>query len=118
MVESGHEASERQAFREASHCTDFLVPQVLNAEVKDLQDRVRLSVSSGLQCACMHWPKELSRMSHESDELHAMLGAFVAKRLMYWLEVLSLIGALRVVEKIALVERWLSKVSPEVNIGI
>ncbi|KAG8876913.1 hypothetical protein FRB97_003832 [Tulasnella sp. 331] len=90
-----------------------LDPSKLNTDVQDLSDRLRLRVSSGLQYACAHWPEQVSRAPHESDELHSLFAAFVMKRLMYWLEVLSLTGALtemeQVIAKIELVEAWILK---------
>ncbi|KAG9024203.1 hypothetical protein FRB95_011956 [Tulasnella sp. JGI-2019a] len=77
----------------------------VTAEVKDL---VRRHISSALQYSCENWAIYVSRASPECDNVCASVDMFVRNRLLYWLEVLSLLGMTnKVVGLVELVEVWL-----------
>ncbi|KAG9023829.1 hypothetical protein FRB95_012411 [Tulasnella sp. JGI-2019a] len=77
----------------------------VTAEVKDL---VRRHISSALQYSCENWAIYVSRASPEWDDVYASVEMFVRNRLLYWLEVLSLLGMTKkLVGLVELVEAWL-----------
>ncbi|KAG8993500.1 hypothetical protein FRB93_001957 [Tulasnella sp. JGI-2019a] len=77
----------------------------VNPEVKDL---VRRHISSGMQYACENWTTHVSCAPHECVDLNASIDTFVRTRLLYWIEVLSLLGKMeKVVKLVELVEVWL-----------
>jgi NACHT domain len=67
---------------------------LLNAEIRDLDDRVQEQISDALQYSCMHWSGHLcSGPSPASRVVCDLLSAFLKRmQLLYWLEVLSLMG--------------------------
>jgi len=67
---------------------------VLNADIRDLDIRVQESIPDALQYSSMRWSNHLcSDSSPASREVCELLGTFLTgERLLYWLEVLSLVG--------------------------
>jgi hypothetical protein len=67
---------------------------LLNAEIRDLDDRVQEKISDALQYSCMHWSSHLCSDSlPASEHVCELLSTFLSgTRLLYWLEVLSLLG--------------------------
>jgi NACHT domain len=70
----------------------------LNAEVKDLDDRITACIPAHLQYACRHWATHLSEAlscaDSAEDDVCAALTLFSSLHLLHWLEVLSLTGRL------------------------
>ncbi|KAG9002787.1 hypothetical protein FRB93_011389 [Tulasnella sp. JGI-2019a] len=77
----------------------------LNSEVEDLQAQLRGTVPPYLRYACYHWSSHLALCKPESEakdepyeevtrQLARAVDTFVCARLLYWLEVLSLLGRL------------------------
>ncbi|KAG8987833.1 hypothetical protein FRB93_004389 [Tulasnella sp. JGI-2019a] len=75
----------------------------LNSEVKDLQVRLQSAVPPHLRYSCYHWASHLalSKSTGAAEagiqeavalELARALDTFVYKKLLYWLEALSLLG--------------------------
>jgi hypothetical protein len=66
---------------------------VLNADVQHLDDRVREKISDALQYSTMHWSSHLCSGSPPARKVSELLSTFfTGVQLLYWLEVLSLMG--------------------------
>jgi hypothetical protein len=67
---------------------------VLNSDIPNLDDRVQEKISDTLQYSSMHWSSHLcSGPSPASREVAEILSTFLTgTQLLYWLEVLSLMG--------------------------
>ena len=79
---------------------------VLNSEVDDLGERIEKHIDHALQYACRSWHK------HLFDTIPAqtlnILHTFLEKKFLFWLEVLSVLGAAReAVDAIGVVRKWL-----------
>ncbi|KAG9025303.1 hypothetical protein FRB95_010345 [Tulasnella sp. JGI-2019a] len=80
---------------------------VIKPEVKDLAKR---HISSALQYACENWATHVSRSPPEHNDVYVSIDMFVRTRLLYWVEVLSLLGMTEnVIKLVTLVEVWLEK---------
>jgi hypothetical protein len=79
---------------------DIRDPATANADVADLERRLRTSVSDALQYACCFWPVHLT--ASDTPDYDATLGyslvEFTQKHLFHWLEVLSLLQRLPMAE--------------------
>ena len=65
-----------------------------NADVEDLKDRVKRKISDGLQYSCLNWCGHLAAIRYQPngeaiERLKEFLGG---ERLLFWMEVLSLMG--------------------------
>ena len=82
---------------------------VTNAEVKDLQERTEQHINKALGYACRSWHKHISDVtSAQKLEIMTILHQFLEKKFLFWLEVLSVLGAVR--EAVSALERigkWL-----------
>jgi len=82
---------------------------VMNSEVDDLDERIERHLDLALQYACKSWHKHLvdentARMPVVISSLHH----FLEKKLLSWLEVLSVLGAAReAVDALEVAARWL-----------
>ncbi|KAG8991502.1 hypothetical protein FRB94_012459 [Tulasnella sp. JGI-2019a] len=80
---------------------------VLNSEIKDLSQQIRERISPTLQYACVHFAMHVHEATMGSSDVRNLVTIFAKKRLMYWLESLSLLGrAHEAVSMIALIEAW------------
>ena len=69
---------------------------VVNSEVFDLKERVEEYINPGLQYACRSWHKHLARtISAHMVRVTPVLHRFLEERFLFWLEVLSILGAVR-----------------------
>jgi hypothetical protein len=68
-----------------------------NSEIQDLNDRVEQRIPDTLQYSCMHWLDHLcSDVDQVDEKITRLLDDFFAEsRFLYWLEVLSLMGKVR-----------------------
>lgn len=66
-----------------------------NDEVKDLARRIEANISDALQYSCIYWASHLSRVQKATDsKLNSLLEEFFKDiRPLYWMEILSVIGA-------------------------
>ena len=84
---------------------------VANSDVGDLKERTERYINPALRYACLSWHTHLV----DSDTIPAhvptispTLHRFLETKLLFWLEVLSVIGAVRVaVEALQVVMDWL-----------
>jgi len=82
---------------------------VKNSEVDDLEERREKYISHALQYACKSWHKHLiySYTAH-TPRITSTLHHFLEKKFLCWLEVLSVLGAVRdAVDSLGVAARWL-----------
>ena len=82
---------------------------VKNSEVDDLEERKEQYISHALQYACKSWHKHLiyAYTAHTS-EITSTLNQFLKKKFLCWLEVLSVLGAVRdAVDALGVAAKWL-----------
>ena len=80
-----------------------------NSEVGDLQDRTEEHIGSALQYACRTWHKHFTNedMVHH-PKFTSALRHFLEKKFLFWLEVLSVLGATReAVVALGVAAKWL-----------
>lgn len=74
-------------------------PAVPNSDVKDLQEEIKSNFLPDIQYACRHWAPHLSRVARASatgdSEVMRALDQFLQKRLIWWIEAMSLLGGLK-----------------------
>ena len=82
---------------------------VANAEVKDLKQRVEQHIDGALEYACRSWHKHLKdTTSTQKLKITPVLHRFLEEKFLFWLEVLSILGAAReAVVALEMAERWL-----------
>ena len=82
---------------------------VMNSEVEDLHERKEQYLDSALQYACQSWHKHLVNQSTaHRQEITSALQYFLEKKFLLWLEVLSILGAVKnAVEALKIVTEWL-----------
>ena len=71
---------------------------VLNSEVDDLRERVEQYIDYGLQYACASWHKhlvDLHVVPAHMAKITSVLHCFLEEKLLFWLEVLSILGTVR-----------------------
>ena len=111
----------------AYSCLDLMVEQLSfnichlesshlpNSEVPDLQSRINRYIPSTLNYACRFWDDHLDLVAFDYD-VFAKLRSVFEKRLLYWLEVLSLIGNLSLATTALLtLKGWLAKAQSTVS---
>ena len=84
---------------------------VFNSEVEDLQTRIEDCVSVSLQYACQSWYNHLAVTQRDIIDVISRLHLFLEKKFLAWLEVVSVLGAVR--EAVVALEElmpWLQKV--------
>ncbi|KAF9783988.1 hypothetical protein BJ322DRAFT_1125496, partial [Thelephora terrestris] len=86
---------------------------VNNSEVHDLQERADKYISQALQYACRSWHKHLvNEPTANKNEITSALCCFLEKKFVFWLEVLSVLGAVRnAVDALKVVAEWSEEAS-------
>ncbi|EJC99720.1 WD40 repeat-like protein [Fomitiporia mediterranea MF3/22] len=89
---------------------------VYNKSVTDIEDRINEKLPLHLQYVCTYWVQHLVDASH-SRELLDELTAFARKRLLYWFEVIGLLGLVRGIASRALLDAaaWSEKCDPDIS---
>ena len=84
----------------------------LNSEVEDLPKRVEESgIHGALEYACRSWYKHLITTDHQTADVIAALHCFLEGKFTFWLEVLSVLGAVGdAVQALSITREWLNKV--------
>ena len=89
---------------------------VINSEVDDLKERVKRYVDQALEYACRSWHKHLPEtIPARKPDITSALHRFLERKLLFWLEVLSVLGAAReAVDALETVRKWLDvrRISP------
>ena len=82
---------------------------VRNSEVDDLKERREKYISHALQYACGSWHKHLTdNHTPHTPKITSTLHHFLEKKFLCWLEVLSILGAVRAaVDALETVKNWL-----------
>ena len=82
---------------------------VLNTEVKDLKQRTEKYINKALEYACRSWHKHLDNtISTQKPEITHVLQQFLEEKFLFWLEVLSVLGAAReAADALEKMEKWL-----------
>ena len=82
---------------------------VKNSEVEDSKERTEQYINQALQYACKSWHKHLvSEPTENGHELVSTLHHFLEKKFLCWLEVLSVLGAVRnAVDALQAATKWL-----------
>ena len=82
---------------------------VTNAEVKDLKQRTEQHIDEALEYACRSWHKHLDHTSSvQKQKITPILQQFLEEKFLFWLEVLSVLGATReAVDALERTEKWL-----------
>ena len=82
---------------------------VKNSEVDDLKERTEKYINHALQYACKSWHKHLVNNPVVSKhEITSALHHFLEKKFLFWLEVLSVLGAVRnAVDALKVAVKWL-----------
>ena len=82
---------------------------VINSEVEDLKERTRQYIDQGLEYACRSWHKHLVETTPAcKHNITLVLHQFLEKRFLFWLEVLSVLGATReAVDALEAAAKWL-----------
>ena len=65
-----------------------------NVDVDDLEQKVKDGISEPLQYSCLYWVTHLTAVNRAASSRH-LLDFFQSLLVLYWLEVLSLIGGLK-----------------------
>jgi hypothetical protein len=84
---------------------------LLDSEVNDLKDRV-CKISEVLQYSCQYWGQHLAQATDaKTDDLTSSLRGFLDERLLFWFEVMNLIGSRASCDPLLRdVSLWLGKV--------
>jgi len=81
---------------------------VLNSEVDDLKERTKKYIHRSLEYACRSWHKHVAAVPAPVPEITSVLHRFLERRFLFWLEVLSILGATReAVDSLEAAARWL-----------
>jgi len=82
---------------------------VTNSEVDDLQKRAKEYIEDGLQYACKSWHKHLRVAPSYVPEIKPVLHQFLEAKFLFWLEVLSILGATKeAVDALNAAVKWLN----------
>ena len=85
----------------------WLPDAVVNSEVNDLQERTDRYIDHALRYACKSWHKHLAGTA-PSHAIKTTLHQFLEKKFLFWLEVLSVLGAAReAVDALQATAKWL-----------
>jgi len=82
---------------------------IKNSEVDDLQERTDQCISHALRYACRSWHKHLiDKHTAHRPKITSTLHHFLENRFLFWLEVLSVLGAVRdAVNALEVAGKWL-----------
>jgi hypothetical protein len=81
----------------------------LNTAAVDMEVRKAKYIGESLSYACQYWAEHLSHVSPTENGVEELLRQFVQKKLLCWMEVLSLLGKMVViVTSLGKVRTWLS----------
>ena len=83
---------------------------VANSDVEDLKERIQKYINPALQYACLSWHAHLvdaNTVPALAPKIAPALRQFLEKKFLFWLEVLSVLGAVRnAVEALQAIVKW------------
>jgi hypothetical protein len=84
----------------------------LNSEVEDLPKRIKESgIRGALEYACRSWYKHIIAGMGRATDVVSTLRDFLEQKLLFWLEVLSVLGAVGdAARALNMVVKWLTEV--------
>ncbi|KAF9642452.1 hypothetical protein BDM02DRAFT_2211086 [Thelephora ganbajun] len=90
---------------------------VTNREVSDLRERTERCLNPALQYACKSWHKHLiDERTIRTPAITSAVRLFLEKKFLFWLEVLSVLGAAReAVDALEVIAKWL-EASPTLDL--
>ncbi|KAF9791870.1 hypothetical protein BJ322DRAFT_1148662 [Thelephora terrestris] len=91
---------------------------ITNSEVGDLKDRIKKYITPALEYACRSWYKHLIINEHTvyPATINSAIEHFLRNKFLFWLEVLSVLGAAReAVDALRAVKKWF-EASPTLDI--
>lgn len=89
---------------------------LINSEVPDLTERIRNNISSALSYSCRFWVEHVVHVSEFHEELLKCARTLMEDKFLFWLEVMSLIGAISVASTGLMTLRgWLGKMRDKVS---
>ena len=74
---------------------DLKTSSVANKDLNDLPQKIKDNISESLLYSCLYWTSHLSETSREAVEV-LVSGFFRCLKAVYWIEVLSVVGELKV----------------------
>jgi hypothetical protein len=82
---------------------------VANSEVPDLRRRIEQYINPALQYACKSWHKHfVDKHTARAPEIGSALRRFLERKFLFWLEVLSILGAVKeAVDALEVAAKWL-----------
>ena len=82
---------------------------VINTEVQDLKQRTEQHIDKALEYACRSWYRHLHDITlAQKLKVTPALNQFLEEKFLFWLEVLSVLGAIRgAVDALETAEKWL-----------
>jgi len=85
---------------------------VLNSEVEDLPEKIEESgIRGALEHVCRSWDKHLIVTKHRTSDVLSALGDFLGEKFVFWLEVLSVVGAVGdAARALSAAVKWLNEV--------
>ena len=85
----------------------------LNSEVEDLQTKIGDHISDALRYACRSWHNHLTNTGGDVTDVISYLRAFLEEKFLAWLEVVSVLGAVRgAIASLEHLISWLGEVRP------
>ena len=83
---------------------------IVNSEVEDLRQRAERYIDHGLRYACRSWHKHLvDTVPVRALEITSILHQFLEGKFLFWLEVLSILGAAReAIDALEVAAKWLN----------
>ena len=83
----------------------------LNSEVEELSGRAKDRIVEPLRYACRSWYKHLALAESQAEAVVSALRRFLEEKFLFWLEVLSILGAARdAVHALDVTTKWLNEV--------
>ena len=99
--------------RNICHLDDYAIL----SEVEDISTCQKKHIGGALEYACQFWAKhllEISSNSHDIKEVHKAIDEFFSTHLLFWIEVLIIMGRLNVgIHAIGDIQQWYISVSHE-----
>jgi len=98
----------------------FSIPDyALNSEVEDLQRKIDESgIRGAMEYSCRSWHEHLVVTKHRTEDVVSALQSFLEGKFVFWLEVLSVLGAVgEAARALNVIVKWLNEVGPDRQLG-
>ena len=71
---------------------ELVTSHLANWDLPDMEERIQEHLSPALQYAATEWWEHVAEIPEFNSELHSALSSFSNEQLLFWVEVLSLMG--------------------------